>query len=66
VKGTAHAIIDAMTGPGALILSVLMLAAFALTAGGAWLLVKRRDTRKGMLMLLCAGVMLANVLVWTV
>ncbi len=55
-----------MTGPSAAILSVLMVAAFALTAGGAWLVLKRRDRRKGALMIVAAIVMLGNVLVWTV
>ncbi len=54
-----------LTGPGALLLSILMLAAFLLGAGGLWLLVKRRETRKGTLMLVAALVMLGNVLVWT-
>lgn len=55
-----------MSGLGATFLSILMIAAFALAAGGTHLLVKRNDRRKGMLMLLAAGVMFANVLVWTV
>jgi len=55
-----------MTGPSAIILSILMIAAFALTAGGVYLIVKRRDRRKGALMLVAALVMLGNVLVWTV
>ena len=54
-----------MTGPGATALSVLMVAAFALTAGGTWLILKRRDRRKGALMIVAALVMLGNVLVWT-
>lgn len=54
-----------MTGANAMILSILMVAAFALTAGGAYLIVKRRDRRKGALMIVAAIVMLGNVLVWT-
>jgi len=54
-----------MTGPGALTLSILMIAAFALTAGGAWLVLKRREPRKGALMIVAALVMLGNVLIWT-
>jgi hypothetical protein len=65
VKAPARATIAAMTGPSAMILSVLMLAAFALTAGGTWLILKRRDRRKGALMIVAAIVMLGNVLVWT-
>jgi len=55
-----------MSGPNAMILSILMVAAFALTAGGAWLAPQRRDRRKGALMIVAAIVMLGNVLVWTV
>ena len=49
-----------------LTLSLLMLAAFALTGGGVWLILKQRDRRKGALMIVAAIVMLGNVLVWTV
>ncbi len=55
----------AMTGPGALILSILMLAAFALATGGIYLIVKRAERGKGLLMLLAAAVALVNVLIWT-
>lgn len=54
-----------MTGANAMILSILMVSAFALTAGGAYLILKRRDRRKGALMIVAAIVMLGNVLVWT-
>jgi hypothetical protein len=53
-----------MTGPGSILLSILMIAAFALGAGGMWLIAKRRDFRKGILMLLAAAVVLGNVLIW--
>lgn len=53
-------------GLAATFLSILMIAAFALAAGGTHLLIRRNDRRKGMLMLLAAGVAFANVLVWTV
>ena len=46
-------------------LSLAMIAAFALTGGGTWLLVKRRDRKQGVLMLLAAAVLFANVLIWT-
>ena len=36
-----------MTGPGALILSILMIAAFLLAAGGIYLIVKRKERHKG-------------------
>lgn len=50
-----------MTG---LILSILMLAGMALLAGGAYLLAKRRDRKRGVLMLIAAVVMFGNVAVW--
>jgi len=53
-----------MTGANATLLSILMLAGFALTAGGLYLIVSSRDRRKGALMLVAAGVMFGNVLVW--
>jgi hypothetical protein len=54
-----------MTGTGATLLSILMIAAFALVAGGIYVLAAKRDRKKGGLMLLCALVLLGNVLVWT-
>jgi len=45
-------------------LSLGILAAIALTAGGVWLIAKGGDRRKGMLMLAAAAVLLANVLIW--
>ncbi len=54
-----------MTGPGALLLSILTIAAFALAAGGVHQLAKRRDPKKAALMLVAAAVMLGNVLIWT-
>ena len=54
-----------MSGVAALTLSILMLAAFGLTAGGTWLILKRRDPRKGGLMIVAAIVMLGNALIWT-
>jgi hypothetical protein len=47
------------------ILSILMIAAFLLGAGGMWLIVRRRDFRKGALMLVAAAIFLGNVLIWT-
>lgn len=46
-------------------LGVVMLGAFACVFGGGYLIVKRRDVRKGGLMLVTATVLLGNVLVWT-
>jgi hypothetical protein len=54
-----------MSGLAALTLSILMLAAFGLTAGGAWLVLKGRDRRKGALMIVAAIVMLGNALIWS-
>ena len=54
-----------MTGASAIFLSILMIAAFLLALGGIHLLVKRKEKKKGILMLLCAAVALGNVLVWT-
>ncbi|MEJ7926676.1 LPXTG cell wall anchor domain-containing protein [Sphingobium sp. AN641] len=47
-----------MTGT---ILSILMLAGILLTGGGIYALVKKRDTRRGWLMLVAGLVMFANV-----
>jgi hypothetical protein len=55
----------AMAGPGPLILSLLMIAFAALTAGGLWTFIKRNDRKRGTLMILAGLTMLANVLIWT-
>ena len=47
-------------------MAIAVLAAFALLAGGIWMLAKRRDRTRGVLMLVCAAVVLANVAIWTV
>jgi hypothetical protein len=54
-----------MTGLAATLLSIAVLASFALAGGGLWLLVKGRERKQGLLMLLAALVTLANVLIWT-
>ena len=56
----------AMTGFAATLLSILVLASFALVAGGAYLLIRRRERKQGILMLVAAAVLFGNVLVWTV
>ena len=56
----------AMTGFAATLLSILVLASFALVAGGAYLLIKRKELKQGILMLVAAAVLFGNVLVWTV
>ena len=52
-----------MSPAASLLLSLLMLASFALIAGGAWLIRRGRDRRKGALMLVAALVLVGNVLV---
>ena len=54
-----------MTGPSPIILSLLMIAFVALSGGGLWMLAKRGDAKRGILMILAGLVMLGNVLVWT-
>ena len=53
-----------MTGLPAALLSVAVIAAFALTAGGTYLLVAKKHRKQGVLMLVCAAVLAANVLIW--
>ena len=55
-----------MTSIAAAAPAIAMLACFACVAGGAVLIVRRHDVRKGVLMLVMAVVLLANVLIWTV
>lgn len=43
------------------ILSILMLAGIALTGGGVYAIVKRRDRKRGTLMIVAGLVMFANV-----
>ena len=45
------------------ILSIVMIAAFACAIGG-FVQIRRHDKRKGVLMLVMAVVLLANVLIW--
>ncbi len=47
-------------------LSLAMLAVIVLTGGGLWLMWKRQDTKRGMLMLVAALVIAANVAIWTI
>lgn len=44
--------------------ALAMFGCFACVAGGAVLIVRRRDLRKGVLMLVMAAVLFANVLLW--
>jgi len=45
--------------------AIAMLGMFACLIGGIVLIVKRRDRKKGILMLIMAAVLLANVAIWT-
>jgi hypothetical protein len=49
----------------AVVLSIAMLAVFALIAGGVWMIVKRGDRTKGLLMLAVAAVLIGNVAILT-
>ena len=54
-----------MNGPAGLTLSLLMLAGLFLGGGGVWMMISRRDHKRGWLMILAAVVMFANVAIWT-
>jgi hypothetical protein len=54
-----------MNGPAAIVLSVLMLAGLLLGGGGIWMMVSKRDHKRGWLMIIAATVMFANVAIWT-
>jgi hypothetical protein len=45
-------------------LSLAVLAAVALTAGGLWLIVKGGNRKQGALMIAASAVLIANVLIW--
>jgi uncharacterized membrane protein YozB (DUF420 family) len=53
-----------MTGLPAVLLSIAMLASFGLIIGGV-VLIRRGETRKGVLMIVAAAVLVGNVLIWT-
>ncbi len=55
----------ALTSIAAAAPAIAMLGVFACLIGGGVLIAKKRDVRKGVLMLVMAGVLLANVLIWT-
>ncbi|WP_420141331.1 hypothetical protein [Sphingomonas sp.] len=46
------------------LLSLAILATFALAGGGAWRFVRRGERMQGGLMIVAALVLLANVLIW--
>ena len=45
--------------------AIAMLGMFACLIGGIVLIVKKRDRKKGVLMLVMAAVLLGNVVIWT-
>lgn len=45
--------------------AIAMLGMFACLIGGTVLIAKKRDVKKGVLMLVMAAVLLANVAIWT-
>jgi hypothetical protein len=55
-----------MTGFPAALLSILVLATFALVAGATYLLARRKERKQGLLMLVAAAVLFGNVLIWTI
>ena len=54
-----------MTGTGALFLTIMMIAVFALAAGGVQILARGGDRKRALLMLVAALVILGNVLIWS-
>jgi hypothetical protein len=55
----------ALTSIAAAASAIAMLGMFACLIGGIVLIVKKQDTKKGVLMLVMAAVLLANVAIWT-
>ena len=53
-----------VNGLGATLLSIVMIAAFALAGGGVYLIAARRDVTKGALMIAAALVLGGNVAIW--
>jgi hypothetical protein len=46
--------------------AIAMIGFFACLIGGGAMIAKRRDTKKGVLLLVMAAVLLANVVIWTI
>lgn len=57
--------LNALSGLYPLMMSIAVLAVLALSWGGVTVL-RRGDRQRGVLMLLCALVILGNVLIWAV
>jgi hypothetical protein len=45
--------------------AIAMLGCFACLIGGSAMIARKRDTKKGVLLLVMAAVLLGNVLIWT-
>lgn len=56
---------DDMSGISDLALSILMAAGMMLSGAGTWLIARRRDYKRGALMIFAGLVMFGNVLIWT-
>ncbi len=54
-----------MTGVGAALLSVMVIAALLLGGAGLWLLARGHDRKRALLMIVAALVLLGNVVIWT-
>jgi hypothetical protein len=63
-KGPRRGTGPAVTGFVSSLLSLAVIAAFALAGGGLYLLAKNRDRKPALLMILASAVLLANVLIW--
>lgn len=56
---------EGVTGIAAAAPAIGMLGFFACLIGGIAMIATRRDVRKGVLLLVMAAVLLANVVIWT-
>ena len=54
-----------MAGFAATLLSIAVIGALGLVIGGLWLLIKKGERKKGLLMLGAAAVLFVNVLIWS-
>jgi hypothetical protein len=54
-----------MTGAGSTLMALAMIAAFLLIAGGIKMAMTPEHRKRGMLMIIAAAVVIANVLIWT-
>lgn len=54
-----------MSGIGATLMAIAMIAAFLLAGAGIRLAMQREQRGRGLLMVLAAAVLVGNVLIWT-